>query len=406
MDMPKHSALGAIVCAFLAFAPAVDAEDAPPAPDSDLVPISRAEPQFPRAALVNGITGWVRVHGTVLTDGSVADVRVVESKPPKMFDSSAMRAVSKWRFKPRIVDGVAVEREFEQTITFNFQGSETNELVAFAARHRDKLAAFHAHLRAFCPDRYSHADDAANAALRLKLAPPFRDSLMAVEPKHQATTDAWVIVETAPCLFTSWEQLRDPSAYETAAYFIAFGVAFDTPSSSAGAFKSVAAGLRAAPATPPLDEAHQFEVRKWLFRRLIPAYYGLVNAQAVQYPPAKATGAAAVDALDRANAAMDLRKGNEARSILTKALKTTSEPIDRTLLMLSLARTQTALQTPEAALESLNEATAMTDLPWNLVMTAEMARATLCGRIGNAGCFEASRAKLHAELGLTDKFVY
>jgi hypothetical protein len=35
-----------------------------------------------------------------------------------------------------------------------------------------------------------------------------------------------------------------------------------------------------------------------------------------------------------------------------------------------------------------------------------MARATLCGRTGRSDCFEASRSKLHAELGLTDKFVY
>jgi len=404
--MSMSSALGAIVFAFLAFAPAASGEDDPPPANSDVIPIKRAEPVFPRDALIKGISGRVRVHFIVLPDGSVADVRVVESRPPKVFDESAVRAVSKWQFKPKTVDGVAVEREAEQTINYMLQLGEADELIAFAGKHRDKLELYFSHLRALCPDRYAHADDAANAALRQKLPAHPRESLTMVEPKRQASADASTVTATEPCLFTSWEQLRDPEAFEVASYYIGFGVAFDTPSDSAAAFKAVADAMRAGAGAATVSEAQRREVRIWLFKRHIPAYYSLINAQATQYPPATATGAAAADPLDRAKAAMDRWQPKEARSILSKALKATTEPIDRALLLLALARTQAAIKAPEAALRSLDEATAMQDLPWNLAQTAEMARATLCGRVGNIECFESSRAKLHAELGLTEKFAF
>ena len=34
--------------------------------------------------------------------------RVVQSKPPRVFDSSALRAIKKWKFKPKVVNGIAV----------------------------------------------------------------------------------------------------------------------------------------------------------------------------------------------------------------------------------------------------------------------------------------------------------
>jgi protein TonB len=91
--------------------------------DGDLIPIVRIEPQWPREALVEGISGYVRLSFTVMEDGAVepGSVRVIESKPPRLFDSAATRAVSRWKFKPRVVDGKAVRRPAEQTISFNLE---------------------------------------------------------------------------------------------------------------------------------------------------------------------------------------------------------------------------------------------------------------------------------------------
>lgn len=94
--------------------------------DGDLIPIVRIEPQFPREALINGISGYVRVSFTVMEDGSVepGSVKVVEAKPPRLFDSAAQRAVARWKFKPRIIDGRPVKRPAEQTIQFNLEAED------------------------------------------------------------------------------------------------------------------------------------------------------------------------------------------------------------------------------------------------------------------------------------------
>lgn len=94
--------------------------------DGDLIPIVRIEPQWPREALIEGISGYVRIAFTVMEDGSVepGSAKVIESKPPRLFDSAAIRAVSRWKFKPRIVDGKPVRRPAEQTISFNLEDDE------------------------------------------------------------------------------------------------------------------------------------------------------------------------------------------------------------------------------------------------------------------------------------------
>ena len=94
--------------------------------DGDLIPIVRIEPQFPREALVEGISGYVILSFTVMEDGSVepGSTKVVESKPPRLFDSAAMRAVARWKFKPRIVDGKPVKRPATQRLDFNLQQDE------------------------------------------------------------------------------------------------------------------------------------------------------------------------------------------------------------------------------------------------------------------------------------------
>ncbi len=86
--------------------------------DGDIIPIVRIEPQYPRDALVRGLEGWVRVEFTILEDGSVADVDVVDADPKGIFERNAIRAVMRWKFKPRIIDGTAVKRRGRQTIEF------------------------------------------------------------------------------------------------------------------------------------------------------------------------------------------------------------------------------------------------------------------------------------------------
>ena len=43
---------------------------------------------------------------------------VVSADPENIFDKSALKAVLKWKFKPKLVDGQAVERQATQEIEF------------------------------------------------------------------------------------------------------------------------------------------------------------------------------------------------------------------------------------------------------------------------------------------------
>ena len=76
-------------------------------PDSEVIPLVRVPPLYPRRAQKRGIEGWVILEFTITATGSVKDVRVYESSH-SVFESPAVRALEKFKFRPRIVDGVPV----------------------------------------------------------------------------------------------------------------------------------------------------------------------------------------------------------------------------------------------------------------------------------------------------------
>jgi len=92
-----------------------------PGADGDIIPIVRIEPQFPREAMIRGISGWVEIVFTIEPDGSVSKPKVTASSPSDIFDRSALRAIYRWKFKPRIVDGKAVTRQARQRLEFNLR---------------------------------------------------------------------------------------------------------------------------------------------------------------------------------------------------------------------------------------------------------------------------------------------
>ena len=94
-----------------------------PAAEGDVIPIVRIDPQWPREALLNGTEGWVLVEFTILKDGTVSDPEVLESEPRRLFDRNAVRAILKWKFKPRIVDGEPIERRATQRLEFKLDQS-------------------------------------------------------------------------------------------------------------------------------------------------------------------------------------------------------------------------------------------------------------------------------------------
>lgn len=84
--------------------------------DTDVIPLVRIPPEYPRRAAQRGVEGWVQVQFTITPTGSVTDAKVVAADPPGMFDEAAIRSILRWRYNPKIEDGVAVERVGVRTV--------------------------------------------------------------------------------------------------------------------------------------------------------------------------------------------------------------------------------------------------------------------------------------------------
>ncbi|MFQ5535087.1 MAG: energy transducer TonB [Sphingomonadales bacterium] len=90
--------------------------------DGDILPLVRVPPQYPRRAEAAGIEGYVDLEFDISKTGAVINPRVVEAYPSSIFNRAALRAILKWKYKPRIEDGEAVERVGVQVrISFNLE---------------------------------------------------------------------------------------------------------------------------------------------------------------------------------------------------------------------------------------------------------------------------------------------
>ena len=88
--------------------------------DADVIPMVRVNPQYPISAAERGIEGWVLVRFSITTSGTVKDAKVIDAKPSAIFNRAALRAIRKWKYKPKIVDGKPVERR-GVTVRLNFE---------------------------------------------------------------------------------------------------------------------------------------------------------------------------------------------------------------------------------------------------------------------------------------------
>jgi protein TonB len=77
--------------------------------DGSYVPIFKVPPIYPRRAQERGIEGCVMLEFAVTKVGAVRDPVVLWSIPSGIFDRAAMRSALKFKYKPQIRDGVAIE---------------------------------------------------------------------------------------------------------------------------------------------------------------------------------------------------------------------------------------------------------------------------------------------------------
>lgn len=102
--------------------------------DGEYLPIVKVQPMYPQRALSRGLSGWVIVQFTVTSQGTVKNPTVVsncawikgprstgecQDNPNSIFDSAAVRAALKFKYKPRVIDGQPVDTAgVENKITF------------------------------------------------------------------------------------------------------------------------------------------------------------------------------------------------------------------------------------------------------------------------------------------------
>jgi len=112
-------ALAAVVGSNLAVA--YDGESREPSAQSIAPqPIVRIDPMYPMDAARKGLEGYVTLTFSISRIGAVEDVVVVESSPQGVFDKAAKKALLRWRYTPKVIDGQMVKRA-NQTTRLDFK---------------------------------------------------------------------------------------------------------------------------------------------------------------------------------------------------------------------------------------------------------------------------------------------
>lgn len=78
-----------------------------PGVDADPTPLVRIPPEYPPSGRGEG---WVLVQFDVSPAGAVTNATAVDAQPRGMFEKNALRAIGRWRYRPAVVEGRAVER--------------------------------------------------------------------------------------------------------------------------------------------------------------------------------------------------------------------------------------------------------------------------------------------------------
>ena len=75
-------------------------------------------PAYPAVAWQKSVEGRVTLKALISKDGTLRNIRLVGPRPPSLLSGSVLEAVKKWRYQPRIENGMPVEVETQITIDF------------------------------------------------------------------------------------------------------------------------------------------------------------------------------------------------------------------------------------------------------------------------------------------------
>ena len=79
--------------------------------DREASPIFRIQPIYPRKAALQNIEGFVVLKFDITKTGQVDNISVLQASPPQIFNSSAIQALRKWKYKAKIENGKPVRQK-------------------------------------------------------------------------------------------------------------------------------------------------------------------------------------------------------------------------------------------------------------------------------------------------------
>ncbi len=86
--------------------------------DVDAVPVFQSAPKRPKKAESAGVTGIVRCLLTIGENGQVVDIQFLETPGNFGYEEVIREELSRWRYRPATVGGIAVKQRIEQPFKF------------------------------------------------------------------------------------------------------------------------------------------------------------------------------------------------------------------------------------------------------------------------------------------------
>ena len=92
---------------------------------SSAAPIFQILPEYPPSAQLRGVEGFVVLQFDISEKGSPFNVKVVRAEPPRIFNQSAVRAVLKWKYRPKMENEQAVvQHDIQTMVEFKLEKGE------------------------------------------------------------------------------------------------------------------------------------------------------------------------------------------------------------------------------------------------------------------------------------------
>ncbi|OCQ23778.1 hypothetical protein A7985_07510 [Pseudoalteromonas luteoviolacea] len=85
----------------------------------EIKPIVRIEPRYPKKAHENGVTGFAKLSYSVI-NGTVSNIKIIESSPTGVFDSVSISALQKWKYQDTFKNCVQYPKEYKLETQLDF----------------------------------------------------------------------------------------------------------------------------------------------------------------------------------------------------------------------------------------------------------------------------------------------